>query len=500
MSTEDTVMLSDDGFSCMSKRHSVSINPDPSLMEDIGAASFTVAEAIVELVANSMDAQVEGTDIEVDIYIDSSEIRVVDNAKGMNGDVLAQAVRLGVKMDKIGKVSASRKGMFGLGMKTACASLGRRWSVTTRPVGEGTEYFVEFNLEEWTDRAGDSDFKWEIEIEEREPDEDGVLGVREHGTAIVVQELRDYNPLAGPVLDKLGRAYKGHIEDGDVIKVNGNRARPPEYDFIEGSKQEFNIPCGDDEEHRIYGWVALDKQTHNDDIFGLNLYRENQLVEPWNKDFFKAHLMTSRIIGEVHLDFVPPNFYKRGFERQSDEWKEARETMEEFLEPVVKASREASRGKDPKKFRKAARGLQKALGGGSEVADPDGGEEGEDEDTSGGGTGDDDGDSTHDEDELVQVDASTLSIDGKRIRLSYEMAGIPDERLPWDYIYDEATGELQAILNTNSRLLDKSEDHEIVGTLALADCIASFLTDEIGYESSDARRYRNMWLYQRLGE
>ncbi|MFC6734466.1 ATP-binding protein [Haladaptatus sp. GCM10025893] len=64
-------------------------------MEDIGAASFTVAEAIVELVANSMDAQVEGTDIEVDIYIDPSEIRVIDNAKGMNGDVLAQAVRLG---------------------------------------------------------------------------------------------------------------------------------------------------------------------------------------------------------------------------------------------------------------------------------------------------------------------------------------------------------------------------------------------------------------------
>lgn len=484
----------------MSERVKVSINPDPTLMEDIGAASFTVAEAIVELVANSMDAKVDEADIEVKIYIDSSEIRVIDDARGMDGETLAQAVRLGVKMDKMGKTSGSRKGMFGLGMKTACASLGRRWSVTTRPVDDDKEYYVEFDLEEWTNRAGDPDFEWEIEIEERDPDEDGVLGTKDHGTAIVINELRDYNPLAGPVLDKLGRAYKGHIESGDAIKVNGERARPPEYDFIEGSKKEFDIPCGDDEDKRIYGWVALDKKTHNDDYFGLNLYRENQLIEIWNKDWFKVHLMTSRIIGEVHLDFVPPNFYKRGFERQSDEWKAASKTMEDFLEPVVKASREASRGKDPKKFRKAAQGLQRALGDGEpEPESTDGGTEEPDGSTSGGGDGGDSGSESQD-DEQIQVEDKTITLDGQRLRLSYEMASIADDKLPWDYIYDETTEELQAILNTNSRLLDESKDHEMVGTLALADCIASFLTDEMGYESSEARSARNEWLYRTLGE
>lgn len=486
----------------MPERYEVSISPDPTLMEDIGSTSFTVAEAIVELVANSMDAKVDETDVEIDIFIDSSEIRVIDDASGMERDVLAQAVRLGVKMEQEGE-SDGRKGMFGLGMKTACASLGQKWSVTTRPLEGDKEYFVEFDLEEWSDQAGDADFEWSIDIEEREPDEDGVLGRRDHGTAIVVRKLRDYNPLAGPVLDKLGRAYKGHIESGDVIKVNGDEARPPEYDFIEGSKVEIDETCGD-EDYRIYGWVALDKQTHNDDYFGLNLYREDQLIEAWNKDWFAVHLMTSRIIGEIHLDFVPPNFYKRGFERQSDEWKAASEKMEEVLKPVVKASRKASRGKDPEKFRDAARGLQKAMGGGSEFAgDSDDGNDGGD---GGGPSGDQDDDSANggeeeaEDEDQVQVEDRTIVVDGKTIQLSYEMSKIPDEQLPWDYIYDDSTDELQAVLNTGSRLLEESSDHEILGTLALADSVASFLNDEMGYEPSDARQIRNRWLVRTMGD
>jgi hypothetical protein len=472
-------------------------------MEDIGAASFTVAEAIVELVANSMDAKVEDSPIEIDILIDPKEIRVVDDARGMERDVLAQAIRLGVKMEHDNESPGGRKGMFGLGMKTACASLGQLWSVTTRPIEGDKEYHVEFDLREWSGQAGDSEFEWSIEIEERDPDEDGVLGRRDHGTAIVVKELRDYNPLAGPVLEKLGRAYKGHLEGEDTIKVNGDKARPPEYDFIEGSKVEIDTTCGDDDEHRIYGWVALDKKTHNDDYFGLNLYRKGQLIEAWNKDWFKVHLMTSRIIGEIHLDFVPPNFYKRGFERQSDEWKLATKTMKEVLEPVVKASREASRGKDKNKFRKAARGLQKAMGNtdaGPGEPDEDDSDDDEDSTTDDDDEGRDDGGTDDEEDEEdVQVDAKTIVVNGVDIQLSYEMAEIPDEQLPWDYIYDETTDELQAIVNTGSRLLAESNDHEILGTLALADCVASFLADEMKYDPADARQIRNRWLYRTIG-
>jgi hypothetical protein len=44
----------------MAKIEEFDISPDPTLMEDIGATSFSVADAIVELVANSVDARVGG--------------------------------------------------------------------------------------------------------------------------------------------------------------------------------------------------------------------------------------------------------------------------------------------------------------------------------------------------------------------------------------------------------------------------------------------------------
>src|SRR6267143_786109 len=96
------------------------IVPDPALMEDIGATSFTVAEAVVELVANCLDARVPGSGLRVDIGIAPEEIRVVDDASGMSEEILAEAVRLGVKMDMITGRKEEKKGMFGLGMKTAC--------------------------------------------------------------------------------------------------------------------------------------------------------------------------------------------------------------------------------------------------------------------------------------------------------------------------------------------------------------------------------------------
>ena len=61
--------------------------------------------------------------------------------------------------------------MFGLGLKTAAASLGRYWSVTSRPLGADTELFIEFNLEDYRKATGAKGFEWGVEIEERSGDQ-----------------------------------------------------------------------------------------------------------------------------------------------------------------------------------------------------------------------------------------------------------------------------------------------------------------------------------------
>lgn len=471
------------------------IHPDPSLMEDIGATSFTVAEAIVELVANSVDARLEDEDLEVEVSISPGEIRVVDDAKGMTQEILAEAVRLGVKMDQVTGNTKSRKGMFGLGMKTACASLGRYWEVVTRPVDGSKEYAVAFDLAEWRQQAGNRSFEWEIAIEERMRS-GGPLGDRAHGTAVIIRELHQKSPMEGPVLAKLGQAYKPHIEEGDRFFVNGNEAKPKVYDYFEDSKLEIDERFGPDDSYHVTGWVALDKQVHNDADYGFNLYRKGQLVEAWNKDWFRPHLMTSRIMGEAHLDFVPVNFNKKGFQTQSAEWRLAVKEMTEFLKPVVRASREMSRGKKDKgRFARAMSGLQTAMGKAPLVggfADDETQQSASESDGSQG--------VESDADNSVEVEPNVLVIDGEKVRLTYIVDDFESDQTPWDYIYDENAQELQAVVNAQSRLFEKVKDEAFLGMLALADCVSSFLIRERSFEFARAREIRDRWLYVSLGE
>jgi hypothetical protein len=472
------------------------VTPDPTLMEDIGATSFTVPEAVVELVANSIDARMwqdqsdasSGLPLTVEILISPEEIRVADDAKGMSEDILAEAVRLGVKMDRIQKGPASRKGMFGLGLKTAAASLGSWWQIVTRPAGGGVEYALEFDLDEWRRHVGDASFRWEVEIEERQP-VGGPLGDRAHGTAIVIKRLRERNPLPGAVLERVGQAYKPHLEEGDRIFVNGDEAIAKTFEFLPDSRHDVDITTGENGEYRIHGWVALDIQTHNDTNFGFNLYREGQLLEPWNKDWFPVHLMTSRIIGEVHLDFVPPNFHKKGFETQSPQWKLASVEMREFLKPLVRASREASRGrKDAGRFTRAVEGLKVAMGKATEVG-PLRTEEGEPV-----------ADEPAGEPSEIGIEEEVIVLpDGSKVHLTYVVEEFQSDQTPWDYIYDAESEELAAVVNSASRLFLKVKDEGFLGMLALADSVSNFLIEHKGFGAVKAREVRDRWLYLSLG-
>jgi hypothetical protein len=470
-------------------RNTYDIAPDPTLMEDIGATSFTVAEAIAELVANSIDARpTPDSALAVDITVGPDNIEIVDNGTGMSAEILAEAVRLGVKMDQISGNVAPRKGMFGLGLKTAAASLGRHWEMRTRQLGADLEHSVVFDLSEWRRNSGNRAFKWSIDVVSRPPDLGGPLGSRTHGTAIVIRDLRERNPMAGPVLEKLGQAYKPNLLSGDEISVNRQPVAPPTYDYFEESRLEVDLPV--EGNRRITGWVALDKRTHNDGAFGINLYRQGQLIEPWNKSWFRAHLMTSRIIGEVHLDFVQTNYFKRGFETQSVEWKLATATMRDFLKPLVRASGDMARGrKDPTRFAKALQGLERAAGKVAAVDFSDGkvGDEQSKEDAASGSP-------------EVGVASDMLHLPTGSIRLVYEVGDLSSDLTPWDYVYDEDAAELQAVLNTSSKLYLEVQDQKFLGMLALADCVASFLSQEKGYSAGIARDIRDRWIYAALAE
>lgn len=472
------------------------IPPDQTLMEDIGATSFTLAEAIVELVANCIDARPSDKDgnpknLNIEVSVSPDEVVILDDASGMTEDILVEAARLGAKMDKFLGVR-KRKGMYGLGLKTAAASIGRYWAVHTRTAGSTEDCFLEFDLEKYG-----SGSNWEIEIERRQRTSTSILGNRESGTAIIINKLRSKTNMPAAVTRMLGDAYTPHILAGDHIFVNGYEAPPRSYDFK--TVVEFDEVIGDPKNNwHVHGWVGLDSQTHNDGEYGFNLFRENQLIETWDKSWFKAHLMTSRIIGEAHMDFMPVNFNKQGFKTQSEEWNLTTEHMINFLRPVVKSSRDASRGKgDETKLQRAIQGMVRAMNGLSSLdsndnSNPIDGSKVNDKDVYGNA-----------DNNKLSITANSIILKGQEIIPTWIADDWDSEEVPWDYL-DSPCGEnkteVQAVLNSASRLYKETTDTNILGLLALSECVTRYLVERCSIEPSEARVIRDKWIYAALSK
>ena len=133
----------------MDSKKLVDITPDIRLLVDIGEANYEVPEAISELIANSMDARYEDEKLVIDVSITDEEIKIIDDGKGMSQEVLGEALRLAAQMDKFTGNTKPRKGMYGLGLKAACASLGKHWEIVTRENKDKYQYTVRIDLKEW---------------------------------------------------------------------------------------------------------------------------------------------------------------------------------------------------------------------------------------------------------------------------------------------------------------------------------------------------------------
>ena len=486
----------------MTSRKAYPNAPSPKLLEKIGATNLILSDAIAEVVANSFDASIDGEKMVIEVTVNSDQIIVVDNGIGMPEAILVEAVKLGVDMSDILTKKTSAKGKFGLGMKTACASMGRWWAIHTRPLGVQKEYRVVFDLAEWEHRS-DSIDAWTIYIEELAPDASGPLGDRLHGTAVIVRKLRNTDPLAGAVLSKLGESFKPHLEKDDIILVNGEKARPHIYKFVPGSKVPINIRFGPSNQYLIKGWVAIDQQTHNDGHYGFNIYRHGQLVQTWYQGWFRSHLMTSRIIGEVEMDFIDATFFKLGLQ-DSDLWRMAHAEMWEFMKSITSASSNLSKKGNinvPSRRDKIVTDMRTTLGLPPSALEQctvslngsvDKGEQGDKSDACesiNNGT-------------LIklQVEAEQVLLDDRtRISLSRVETSLGLDGPPFDYIDDdEDPVGLQTIINTDHSLYKRSRDLDQLRCLATADSILRYLVDKRGLESRRAVEVRNMWLIKSL--
>ena len=477
--------------------------PSPRLMETIGATNQKPAEAIGELVANCFDARNGDEKLVITIDMRNSKIIVIDNGKGMTSDVLEKAVCIAEDMSRYIERGEGAKGHFGMGFKTSCATLGSYYEIFTRPVDSDVELHTAFDISDYGVRPSGAD-AWDVVIEDSEPSETSPLGGAAHGTAFVISKLKDKNITVSSVLAYMGEAFKSHIERGDRITIiddsGQNDAEPIKYDFIKGTRIEIDETFGPENKYHVTGWMALDSQTHNNGMYGFNIYRHDQLVEKYDKTWFRAHLMTSRIIGEVNMDFLDATFYKLGIQ-QSEDWTYVSTHMREYLRGMVAASNNISKKgniRNKAELKKIVETLHNDYGIEEEVGDvADTANDNDPKPRSGNG-----GTRINDSFKTIVTEASLVLEDEGEVMITYlEKEDAGNIQAPYDYIFsdveDEDKAELQVILFKAHPLWSKKVDSEVRRIVATSDAIYRMLVEKIELDTSKALKIRNEWVLMR---
>jgi len=306
------------------------ITPDLSLMPKLGKSGYSSPQAIAELVDNSIDARIEGKILNVNIRIDKNVISIADNGIGMDEKQLAKAMTLAHSEKE------NQLGEFGLGLKTACNSLGSKFDIITSPIGNNKQYQFIYDQYAWLN----SNKRWEIEIESSRAQGD------EHFTIIKIENLTKNIPGLPDVLKRdMERRFAPFIDKGEVIiKVNGKACKPSRYDLIEGSKKDFNIQIesGPHKGEKIYGWYGLLKEGSNKGLYGFHTYRRGRMITTYDKMVIGEHPTISRIIGEINMDFVPVTHNKKDFIRESEEFSIVEDLLKEEFKDLLKEAKKKS--------------------------------------------------------------------------------------------------------------------------------------------------------------
>lgn len=293
----------------------INILPDRSLMPKIGQTGYSVSQAVAELVDNSIDAAQEDKVLTVEIHLDSNKglVEVSDDGVGMDEIAAANSIKLAhsTKIDKLGE--------FGLGLKTAATSLGKKFQIFTTQKGSTEEYILEYDEDKWL-KSGDWT-KHEMKIKSG-------VDEKRSGTTIRIKDLHFsiYPNLPGNIRKDLATRFAPYIETGQVtIKVNTKLCEPQPLElkidyYPPDGKENFRFPL--ESGNIVWGWRGLLKKGSDKGDYGFRVFRRGRLIMQHAKIGFSPHPEARQIIGELHVDHIPVTHNKREFIQESPLWQE----------------------------------------------------------------------------------------------------------------------------------------------------------------------------------
>ena len=205
----------------MTEKTTVDITPDKSLIQKLGLTGYRTAEAISELLDNSIDARITGQPERVDVVLDygGKVISISDDGLGMN----LEELKNGLTIAKSTKFEKGKLGKFGLGMKSACSTLGKEFTITTSKSDSNSEFFIHYDEKKWLDDSSSTWQNFEIETSKKTHPW--------HGTTIRITKLNVslYPNQAATLRKNFGIRYEPYIKSEQIsLYVNTRECKPLE--------------------------------------------------------------------------------------------------------------------------------------------------------------------------------------------------------------------------------------------------------------------------------
>lgn len=295
----------------------IDITPHRSVLVKIAQTGYSCEEALAELVDNAIDARFPNKNLEVVIEISPRLISVIDNGFGMNEEETAECIKLGYSKKK------EQLGEFGLGLKTACSSIGKVFTIITSPPKKTEEYVIKYSEDEWLKNGKWAKFPMKIRYN---------TPSKKSGASIIIQNLKIKitSSLIKKVKEELSSRFKPFIEYGKVkIRVNGECCESKSTLLTKEGKKNFSLKVGNF--GKIYGWRGYKIAGAAKENFGFSTLRRERLITIYDKIGLKSNSEIKQIIGELNMDFVPVTHDKRTWMKESKEYQAAEKALANYM-------------------------------------------------------------------------------------------------------------------------------------------------------------------------
>lgn len=481
----------------------------------LGAMGMEPTQAIAELVANSLDWRIdnEGISPVIQIILSKNAIEVRDNGVGMTASELQDAIQVSVSNDTLRPNLRIRKGMFGMGMKVACLSLGWKITIHTRSISQiNTEHFLSLDTRKLDTDGLSNNYRSNITGESSPNLQNSPLANWKSGTSIIIEDLSHRPLTAIAIRDSLQEIFSPEISIENIKiqvidEVTGidyfcEKISIPVYPNTIINLDELNIFINDETTGKpiqVRGWLGLMKTSSSGlGKWGLHLFKHNQVIERFHQLPSRLgglmpknpHPKFGRTYGEIHLDMCVPSFHKVGFDYSKDSWKTATKLLAESIATIMDASEnfkvnDHEKAKEAiKKVQKHKRAVKNALSNNKKK---------------------------HQDNANVPDNAVVLPTGDWFILVDpiIDKLGNSEKNKPWIYHFRRESKELAIIINESSPIYNNlitgdSEDNIITLLIswAISDCILLLLCDEFNYELTEAVAFRDeqlIWLTSEKG-